>query len=53
MSRGFSRGNCMLKQKIAIEFVYSGQQKIKDFEFKFKDDNGKLWMKAITVLFLR
>ena len=33
-----------------VEFVYSRQQKIKNFSRK--DDNGKLWVEVIIVTFL-
>ena len=36
-------------QEIMVEFVYSRQQKIKDFSLK--DDNGKLWVEVIIVSF--
>ena len=36
-------------QEIMVEFVYSRQQKIKNFSLK--DDNGKLW-EVIIVTFL-
>ena len=32
-------------QEIMVEFVYSRQQKIKNFSRK--DDNGKLWVEVI------
>ena len=37
-------------QEIMVEFVYSRQQKIKNFSRK--DDNGKLWVEVIIVTFL-
>lgn len=37
-------------QEIMVEFVYSRQQKIKNFSLK--DDNGKLWVEVITVTLL-
>ena len=37
-------------QEIMVEFVYSRQQKIKNFSLK--DDNGKLWVKVIIVTLL-
>ena len=36
-------------QEIMVEFVYSRQQKIKDFSLK--DDNGKLWVEVMIVSF--
>ena len=35
-------------QEISVEFVYSRQQKIKNFSYN-KDDNGKLWVEVIIV----
>ena len=37
-------------QEIMVEFVYSRQQKIKNFSLK--DDNGKLWVEVIIVTLL-
>ena len=35
-------------QEISVEFVYSRQQKIKNFSYN-KDNNGKLWVEVIIV----
>ena len=35
-------------QEIVVEFVYSRQQKIKNFLYN-KDDNGKSWVEVIIV----
>ena len=37
-------------KKIAVEFVHSKQQKIKNIYLK--DDNGKLWVEVIIDTFL-
>ena len=34
-------------QEIAVEFVYSRQQKKKERKFHNKDDNGKSWVEVI------
>ena len=52
MSRGFLGGKQIIielqMQEIIVEFVYSRQQKIKNFSYN-KDDNGKSWVEVIIV----
>ena len=56
MSRSFSGGKQVIKscrlQEIAVKFIHSKQQKMKK-TFHLKDDNGKLWVEVIIVIFLK
>ena len=47
--RGQTSEKNLWMQEIMVEFVYSRQQKIKDF--LLKDDNGKLWVEVMIVSF--